>query len=484
MSRFSRFLHIPLILLSLWSLSRCATPVSRAELDTAQQQIEAGQEQALVNLFDRRQDVPEAEKEHYIEAIASAKSDLSSVMLQELYNEPGYEARRPAILKQLIEQPGESDARFVQKSVTESPDLFSAELEQALLRRADRASAETLYAMIEAGQTELKPASIRLFGEAGLEDSLPLLIEHADAGKDIEVTMQAIARLGTNEAGQYILTTAQNAEHPARMAAIRRLSAVKDQDQARSLLHSLTIETHPETRIAALEALSGMGFHEESYDLAKGLYEDDDKDVRLAALYAMAAMRQVDPEALKEELETLNTANRQEEKESVTIQEEAKPVLPRKRPATQKKVARQKKTGPAKTVRPTKKGLYRIDESAAGSRRHTGRLDRSFQRLFGREAGDVRLKIHNALLTYADSSSNNARFIQRSYQKGFGVDEARAKELLKKGLHLPNGLDAILANIRREYRREDLQIYALSTFFAIKRRQAAALLEAHRKRTL
>lgn len=492
------FKYLLMAVVLLLTMTRCASTVSRSELDTAQSLAESGQEQALQELFERRQNVPEKDKERYVEVIGEGKSDQSSVMLRELYTDPGYETQRPAILKELIERPGETDAQFVRKSVTANPELFGPELEAALLRRADRPSAETLLSMVEAGRTTLKPESIRLFGETSLQQALPLLIKHADAGNDTGITMQSIARMSTPESGQYIMATAQKGDHPARLDAIRQLAAAPDQDEARALLHSL-IEHNPDTHVAALEALGGMGFNEESYDIVAALYhQSDDETTRQAAIQTMAAMRQIDPEALAAELNRGKTeVEESEETEESTEEKVVKRVDrdqrslkdayrdPRRLTDIVKDKNRQKQVvKEEKPVAIKKKALYRLDESAAASRRYAARLDRSFQRLFGKDAGDVRLKIHNGLLTYAGSNSNNAAFIQRSYQKGFGVEADRSKELLKQGLRLQHSLDAVITNITREYARKDLQVYALSSFFAIKRKQAEALLDAHRRRAL
>lgn len=489
----SLFMAVVLLL----TMTRCASTVSRSELDTAESLAQSGQEQALQELFERRQNVREEDRERYVEVIGEGKSDRSSVMLRELYRDPRYKTQRPAILKELIERPGDTNAQFVRKSVTANPELFGPELEAALLQRADRPGAETLLSMVEAGRTALKPESIRLFGETSLQQALPLLIKHADAGRDTGVTMQSIARISTPESEQYIMATAQKGDHPARLDAIRQLAAIPDQDEARAILHSI-IKHNPDARVAAFEALSGMEFNEESYDIVAALYhQSDDETTRKAAIQTMAAMRQIDPVALAAELNRGQTEYEESEETDKYTDEKTVKRVEKDQPSlkdayrdpirltdiVKDKNHRKQVVEEEKPVA-RKKALYRLDESAAASRRYAARLDHSFRRLFGMDAGEVRLKIHNSLLTYAGSNSNSAAFIQRSYQKGFGVEADRSRELLKQGLRLQHSLDAVISNIRREYERRDLQIYALSSFFAIKRKQAEALLDAHRRRNL
>lgn len=479
-----------LIFLAMAAMARCASTVSRSELDNVSHKIRSGDEQTLEDLFKRRRNVPDAEKDRYVEVIAQEKSDRSSVMLQELYRSPEFRNQRSGILKELIERKSESNAQFVRRSLAENPEVFSEELERALLRRADRASAETLLSMIEAGRTTLKPESIRLFGETSLKQALPLLIQHADEGSDTSITLQAIARIPARDASQYILDTAKKENHPAQLDAIRQLTAVPDQNEARTLLHSL-IKHDPEAQLAALETLSGMGYNEESYALVSDLYyRTEDEAIRRAALETMAAMRQIDPEDLAAEMKELRRSKDNAEKNAERRKKDQRSLKDAYRePGRLTDIIRDQKQKKPKGIeeKPSTvigRALYRLDESDSASDRYVARLNQSFRRLFKEDADEVRLRIHNALLACSSSKSNSAAFVQRSYQKAFGVDQDRSEQLLKRGLRLQHSLDAVLASIIREYERKDLQIYALSSFFAIKRKQAEVLLDAHRKRSL
>ena len=483
-----------LCLVGSWGslLTSCASMVSQQEIQRAERSMQSGSaesnEEAAAALYARRNSVPDDQKPAYIDAIASYQSAGTSSMLRALFDDAGYFKERQRILTQLSSRKSETDADFVRRGLIQDPDLINETIEDELLKRGDRPSAEVLLALVELEKIGLNPDIITLFGDVKLESAVKVIANYSEEGSASAIVVGALCEIGTPEARAFIMQFAEEEkEDPVnRIQAIKRLYVIDDQERARNYLHSVLKDESDNDSIigSALYALSQMGFNEATYNLLHQMYYDkgDDVEIQENILNTMAIMRQIEPADLAAELKL---TEKPAKKNTISrIDPKIKNEVNQKRPVTIKKETQTvtKEKIIQKPARP--QARFKFDESQAGSTRYTTGLNRSFNRLFGADTADVRLKIHNSLLTFATSQSSAAGFVQRSYQKGFGLDNQETKSALQKGLHLPYSLHAVIANVQNEYSRSDLQVYALSQFLTIKRKQAEQLLHAYRKKQL
>lgn len=463
--------------------------LSLSDIENQQTKISNGNDAALQQLYENRYQVPDQLKDDYIKALGSAHSDASSVMLRELFSNRRYVNNQQAIIDQLAETDSQTNAEFIRSKINENPNLASESIANFLIRQANRPSAETLFNLIQDNRASLTESAIRMFGEVGYTEALPLLTSAADSGQNMEAAIDSIARFNIKKADKYLLSTAKSTDHPARIEAIRHLSVIEDQEQARQLLDGLLNANDSKLILAALESLAMMGYQEESYKKVESVYNDStNEEVKVAALQTLATMRQVETDQIVSELENgenqTNITKRNSEIQTDSKNNKTKKNLPQayKDVAKLTDIISNQNSKKPTTLKPNinKKSIYKLDESDAATKRYNQQIKRSTDRLFGKEAEVFRNQVHNALINYAASNSENAHFIQRSYQNGFGVELVKAKTLLSKGLSQSNSLHSVLAAITREYKRTDLQIYALSTFLNIKRKQADQLLKAYR----
>lgn len=485
-----RIQNLVIFLTMSLGLISCQSLLTQDDIQKQQTSVENGNQAALEKLYENRYQVPDQLKDDYVKAIGSAHSDTSSVMLRELFSNRRYANNRQAIIDQLAETDSETNAEFIRSKIKFEPELASNTVQNFLIKRADRPSAESLFQLIQQKYANLTEPVIQMFGEVGYTEALPLLISTADSGQNIEVAVDAISRFNTKPAGNYLLATAKSTDHPARIEAIRHLSVVEDQEESRQLLDSLLDVDDSKVILAALESLAMMGLQEESYNKVEHLYQNSsDKEVQDAALQTMATMRKIEQDQIVAELTESSQTTKRDTNITQTDNNQNKKNLIQTYKDTTKltdiisKSNKQKSTSVEKL--PIKKrSLYQLDESEAAAKRYSQQIKRSTDRLFGKEAEVFRNQVNSSLISYSKSNSENAKFIQRSYERGFGVDQANAKNLLQKGLSLSNSLHSILSAITYEYKRTDLQIYALSTFLQIKRKQAEQLLNAYRSKQL
>lgn len=508
----------------------CSSGVTRKDLQQQQTAVQSGDSPTIDRLYEKRDSVIPADRSDYVQTLSQAPAEQSSVLLRSLFDEPRYATQKGEILHILAARPDETNADFIRSRLNREPDLYDAELESYLLARGDRASAETILNAVQAGRATLNPRTMEFLGSNALPGALPVLQTAASQPDKAEPAMAAIARLGTPEASQYLIETATSADHPARIAAIRHLSGAAEQDRARSTLHSILKQSNDTRAVtAAQEALRDMGFNADSYQVLKEVYaKTTDTEVRNAAVETMATLRQVETVQLRKELG--DPVNPSKDTTGLLSDADAKknaPNLPGRdgnrglvraysdtgrlteiiqntpvrephaRPDSEPSRRKMRRPQPAPDAgsdstspAPVQRGparpqrIYRLENSNAASEAYDRTLLHQMQGILGDDAQAVRLRMHNALLSFSDSDSGSAHFVVRAYQRGFGIDEARAKELLKTGLHLPRSMPVILQAIQSEYSRPDMQIYALSSFFAIKRRHAELLLAAHRRGAL
>ena len=102
--------------------------------------------------------------------------------------------------------------------------------------------------------------------------------------------------------------------------------------------------------------------------------------------------------------------------------------------------------------------------------------------MFGEEGKQILIKINNALLTYADSNSEKAKFVQKSYEVCYRVnDQEKIRQFLKQGLLLNNSFRCIVKYVDEQYTRNDLKIFMLQELFVLKRKEAEILVKNKQK---
>ncbi len=159
----------------------------------------------------------------------------------------------------------------------------------------------------------------------------------------------------------------------------------------------------------------------------------------------------------------------------------AKPRASKKRVAKKRPTKKKRSVSPARPARraPAAKKRTRKASPAASrqARRYRDRISANFrQTLGGDQAYDLELRLHNALLSYAESDSPSSQFLLRAYKKRYGGNEASLRKRMSRGLNQPGVLGAVISGVKREYDSRPLRIYALSRLFMIPRWQAEMLL--------
>lgn len=446
--------------------------------DRAQQLIEeGGGDEVARQILENSSQIPESQKDRSISLLDSMGPESGRDALMKLYGSGGFSEKpqKEAIIARLLKRNDSITADFIRSRVNQDPGLYNSVVGKYMIQQGDKPSAQFLLSMAEKDRTILNGDMARIFAEHGLEESVPQLKYMAENSIDPAAAFDAMSRIKTGGAAEYMLQSAADANHPTRLFAIRYLTQLNDNDLVVPVLRSIVLNYRNENSEVLHQAMESLGeteYSDESYNALKKVFLNvDGTETQAAAIVAMARMRDMEPQALLEELkdEASKEPKREEKKEPEVAVDTEPRVRPQPRPQKKPTVTR---------IRP---GNYsRLPYTEAQSKRYVGLLSQIMSENLGSEsARNLMGQIHNSFRSYAESNTESSQFFRRSYMKYYGIKEEKALELMGKGINVPGSLNAVLRNVKKEYGSESMQVYALSRFFAIARWQAQVLLQTY-----
>ena len=459
-------------------LVQCAGPsVQEPEFyDQAEQMIQEGAGEEVANqILENSAQIPDSQKDRAIGLLDSMGEESGRDALMKLYGSEGFsgKAEKEAIIARLLKRKDTITADFIRSRIKQSPDLYNSVVGRYMVQQGDKASAQFFVSMAEKDRSILNGEMARLFAEHGIVESVPLLKYMAENSVDPAAAFDALSRIKEGGAAEYLMQSAADTNHPSRLFAIRYLPQLNDNDLVVPVLRSIVLNYRNENTEILLQAMESLGeteYSDESYNALKKVFLNmDSTEVQAAAIVAMARMRDMEPQALLEELK--DEATRETKKPVEKEPEVAVVTEPKVRPEPQ----------PRPTVTRIRPGNYaKLPYTEAQSKRYMRLLGQVLSENVGSDsARNLMGQMHNAFRSYAESDTQSSQFFRRSYMRYYGIDEAKALELMGKGINVPGSLNAVLRNVKKEYGSESMQVYALSRFFAIPRWQAQVLIQVY-----
>jgi hypothetical protein len=174
---------------------------------------------------------------------------------------------------------------------------------------------------------------------------------------------------------------------------------------------------------------------------------------------------------------------KQETKDNQTL--EPKPTLEQKKEEKKPIPEISKIEVPKKQMQESKNKMTKQDtqpkkhlSKAFYSQQYAQKVTTNLKKLFPEDYKQTQLNIHNAFITYSNSSSERSNFVKNAYKQCYKTEKDEdIQALLKQGLFIHQSLYCVLVYTKNQYPRKDLQVYALTQFFAIKRSHATKIVE-------
>ena len=355
-------------------------------------------------------------------------------------------------------------------------DSQRQEIAGRLIDRDEDGSLEALYEVAQNRDELVNEELIGYFGEKRYKPSIPLIKEQVEGDKFVPESINALYRMQDSNTNAYILEDlgSKRDKPDTRLLALQTVESMEDESippRAVPVYEGIVGKYTAEPREVVVLAINGLGRwgnQSTSYEALRAVYENsEDEGLRETALAAMGSLRNLPPEAIREEYETaLVDMDAALELIRNREREEAKPPEPE--PVVGEPVRK-----PVVIRPPAYNNRYRAVMAS--------RLDQAF----GQELSKwLQNRIDNALKSYATNDKPKGRFIYRSYRKYYGGDDASIKERLGGGINHPGSLSIIVRNVMAEYDTDPLRVYALAEIFDIRRWQAETILKLVQKSRL
>ena len=442
--------------------------------DQAEKAIQSGKgDEVAAQILENSAEIPPGQRKAAIGLLDKLGPTKGRDALMKLYNTPGFTGKeeKEAIIAQLLKRNDSLTADFLRRRIEQEPELYNSVVGRYMIQQGDAKSAQFLASMAEKDRSILSGEIAQFFGSQKLAESVPLLKYMTENSVDPAAAFDALTRIKEGGAAEYVVQAAADPKHPSRLYAIRYLPQLQNNELTVPVLRSIVLNYRSEnTEILhqAMESLGETEYSDESYRALKRVfYGVESTETQAAAIVAMARMRDMDPQALLEEL-------KKEAKEEVTRKPEPA-VTHVTRPHTEQK----KTTKPTRTrIRP---GSYsKLPYTKAQSQQYVRLLSQIMGESMGvSQAKNTLGQMHNSFLSYSDSDTETATFFRRSIGRYYNVPEEKATELMKEGINVPGSVNAILKNAKAEYGSESMQVYAVSRFFAIPRWQSQILIDLY-----
>ncbi len=524
---FSLFILI-LILLNCNTLQKDTISKSQTKIQESSDKQEV--EKIVENVYNKKESVRENQKEEFVEFFIRniEESDTAKKSLINLHNDPNYIEQKELIWNNLIEHLENPEVfDFVQREVLKNPELYDLKLKQKLLRMNDQKSAKFLLDLIYIEKETLDPDIIYLFRNTSYEDSIPILVQSIEDNKFVEESIVAISSIPSEDAETYLINLASDYQNPHRNLALSHIVNIQNKELAYSIYKDILVNLKLNNEITITTTLNSLKkmvpylnqnqkkelkdllktlptrYKQLSEQVASLLQEEgnvnnltnlnlevqkqiqdvnsneqkvdyivndnkiiNDFDVYDTKKIAIKIKQKKDNENIKK---NNNLENIKKQDDSIIKKEQT--------PNTPKKDKNPNQTNDTKKPNESKKTQIQ-KTNPQYSTKYVQRISSNMKKLFPENSTEIQKKIHNALLTYSKSNSDRAKFVQSAYKQFYNSkSDDEVKELLKQGLFTNQSLYAVLYYIKDQYKRKDLQVFALQELFLLKRIESKNIID-------
>jgi hypothetical protein len=443
-------------------------------------------DQQIENMYKKKDDIAPNQKKAYIDYFASeSDSPLALDKLIKLYDDPNYQNEKDYILENLIDHiDNEQVYSLIKKEIVSNPNLYNAKIKQKLLDSSSKNSAELLLNLIYLNQEKLDPEIIYFFRKTKYEDAIPILIYTIESNQFVEECFSAIADIPTEEAQKYLINSASDYEYPYRNIALSYLYKIDQKETAYAIYKSILMNPSKESTTTLLVTIRSL------QEIVP--YLNDDQKKELIKIINPLLTNKTLEEPINTLLSLLKTITQQETTQKTTEQEtkdnqtfEPKPTLEQKKEEKKPIPEISKIEVPKKQMQESKNKMTKQDtqpkkhlSKAFYSQQYAQKVTTNLKKLFPEDYKQTQLNIHNAFITYSNSNSERSNFVKNAYKQCYKTEKDEdIQALLKQGLFIHQSLYCVLVYTKNQYPRKDLQIYALTQFFAIKRSHATKIVE-------
>ncbi|MCE9599159.1 MAG: hypothetical protein K8S54_14445 [Spirochaetia bacterium] len=468
----------PVCLLGLSLLIACTPFQTRDDFNSARKEAQKGGaacRQVTDSILQNLTRIPGNLRGEALDVVIACPGDIGDRAVLTISQRAEFQdpESKKKIINRLMQSESKEATDYVLKEIAANPALIDDAMVKWLLERDPPGAADLLLAQVQAKPEILNDGIATYFGKKKLTAAVPLLIASIKANRSPEASLRALSQIGGTEANQTIIDVAKT-DNAARVEALRLLPQIKDESKKTEIMKLLT----------------------ETWDKGSG-------PVRSTSLESLAKMRGLEPEGLERDLlfsmsdvqgdlavNTLSDKKRESTNVPATSRD-LKPSTPRVDVKKDSKpdVKVDAKTEAKKDARPVDKPTDKKETKPATAEReplpvderasiaYKQRISNIFTDTFGDGGSAILRRIQDSLYTYSESNTPSAEFIIRAYKKRYGGNDAAVRKMLARGLKQPDCLNAVLTNVRAEYPSKEMQIYALSKLFALKRWQSQVLLE-------
>ncbi|MFN3603527.1 MAG: hypothetical protein ACK4UJ_02320 [Leptonema sp. (in: bacteria)] len=429
------------------------------------------QDQILKDMYAKKDQVPENQKDSFVDFFMNKDSKTSEEILQNLYEDPNFSDQRKKIFDYNIKNLNSSNVDFVKREIREHPEYYTISLKQELLKLESKEAAEVLLDQIYLERQELDGEILYLFKKTHYVEALPVVVDSIEKQKYVEESFSTLSEFRVEEADLYLINTASDWSHPYREFALSYLYKIDNKPLAISIYIDV-IRNHKEKPNLVLKTLQGIE------ELFEYLTEENKKEIQ----NLLPEIEKKYPDFPLVKLNQLKKAKKileQENKEKTEISESKRIEIPpnKKQENIQSKEEVQQKKKQIKQPQKTKEVETKSYKLPAKDLKYMQKLGQKFFGLFGEEGSQILKKIHNSLLTYSDSNTERAKLIQKAYESCFRIfEKEKIREYLKQGLYVNKSWECVLNFIDKQYIRDDLKIFALQELFLIKRKEASEII--------
>jgi len=439
--------------------------------------------QQIDDMYKQKDNIAPDQKKEFIDYFVNeSDSPVALDKLTKLYDDPNYQNEKDYILENLIDHI-ENDQVYslIKKEIFANPNLYNAKIKQKLLESSSTNSAELLLNLIYLDQEKLDPEIIYFFKKTKYQEALPVLIQSIESNQFVEESFSAIADIPTEEVQNYLINSASDYEYPYRNIALSYLYKIDKKEIAYAIYKSILMNPSRESTttllitIRSLQEIVPYLNDNQKKELIKILNPLLANKTLEAPIYQLLSLLKIDE--LPQQETTQKTKQESKNNENVEPKPtEEKKIIPASKdvpskPIQDKPIQENKK---AKQNTQPKKHMSK----AFYSKQYAQKVTTNLKKLFPEDYKQTQLNIHNAFITYSNSSSERSNFVKKAYKQCYKIEkEEDLQAILKQGLFIHQSLYCVLVYTKNQYPRKDLQIYALTQFFAIKRSHATKIVE-------
>lgn len=435
------------------------------------------QEKIIIEMYEKKDQVPENQKDEFVNFFKNKDLDVAKEKLQELYYDPNFSQQKESIFTYSLKNLDDKNVSFVREELKKNVELYTPSLKHELLQLGTKEAATIFLDQIYLGREKLDAEIIHLFKNTQYVESLPVLINSIENHDYVEESFSAISEFRVEEADTFLVNVATDWNYPYREFGIAYLYKIDNKPLAISVYKNVLKNQIQKQRLVVL-SLKGL---EELYDF---LEETDKEELKILlkkikSQYPEIPLNQYRFSSLLEDLvptkpkevttETPTTPNSSDVSKDQKLKRE--PIEKRKEIVVTKNEQKKEKIELNQTIKLKPKAIEK-------NKKYLQDLEKKFYVLFGEDGRQILIKINNALLTYSTSNSEKAKFVQKSYEVCFHVtDQEKILQSLKEGLMIHYSFHCIMKFIDKQYARNDLRIFALQEIFVLRRKEAEILIK-------